>query len=1084
MAHEKVERRSMSLEHWARLMFEQVEALIVDAAAPTGRWRVRVGQYAPEGYTWDGPAQPIADGEPWGRPDGTAVFEGTAVIPKRMAGRKVWLQMAIAAETIVYVNGRLCDGLDPNRSRVLVKGRARGGERLKLRMEAYVRSKPDDDRDPRIKAIRGCVQRFRQPELVVVNEEHLAARHDLHVLYAAAFGKALDDDVRERLLRDVREVLKLMPPFESGREALAASLPRVRRYLREHVFTGGAGPFGHTGRLACVAHSHLDIAYHWRVRQSVQKNARTCLIQLRLMERYPEFKYSHSQAWTYETLEKFYPELFRQVRRRVAEGRWEIVGGLYVEPDCNLPSAESLARQILYAKRYFLGKFGVEVDNVWLPDVFGNSAIMPQILRAGGIGYFVSNKMSTWNDTNMFPHNQFVWRGLDGTEVFACVPPLHFITWMEPDQVLEGWQRFLDKDVSDESLHMYGYGDGGSGANDEMLELYERLKVLPGLPALRLTTGREYLHSAFDGKKGLAVWDGELYLEMHRGTFTTKGALKRENRRGEFLALETEALATCAALAGGKYPRAELEEAWKLLLLNQFHDILPGSHTAAVFADAMEDYAAMREKFDACRRAALDRLAPPAARDALCVFNPFGFARDGLAVVEAADADSTLAAVDEDGTRRAAEWQAVAGGGRRLVVETGPVAPLAFKNLTLVPAQAAKRRGASEAPRPGAANAPAPELVAVPRRLENRFFRLEFDRAGRLVRLFDKRAGREAFAPGEVGNAWQLFEDRPGTYNAWDILERYEDHPIAIGEWASVEPAGQGPVSASLRLRRRFGASSAEQIIRLFAAVPRIDFETFVDWHEDERLLKVAFPLAVRSRHYTTDTSAGGLERPSHRNTTWEQARFEVCCHKWVHVGEGLFGVGLMNDSKYGCDVKGGTVRLSLLRAPIRPDRESDRGEHRFTYSLWTDGGDWRRGGLVEAAYDLNWPMRALRGRAAVPQDSRSGKERRVGAPHPRGSGGKMPPAGETHRGMMEISTPALHVQSLKMDEDGKGDVVLRLIELYGSHGTATVRPNFAFKSAAFCDLLERPTAAARASSGAVKVAYRPYQLFTLRFRR
>jgi len=1060
MAHEKVERRGMSLEHWARLMFEQVEGLIVEDSEPTGPWQVRVGQYRPEGYEWDGPPEPIAEGQLWGRPDGTGVFEGVAVIPERMAGKRVWLRMVAGGETIICADGRMLDGLDPNRNRLILTESARAGRRVALKMECYVRSKPDDDRDSRIKAIRGCVMRFRPPQLVTIDEEALAARHDLHVLYAAAFGRMLDEDVRSRLQREVCEVIRLMPPYESGRDALAASLPRVRQYLRENVYNGG-GPFGQTGRLACVAHSHLDVAYHWRVIQSIQKNARTCLIQLRLMERYPEFLYSHTQAWAYETLEKHYPDLFEAVRRRVAEGRWEIVGGLYVEPDCNVPSAESLARQILYAKRYFLEKFGVEVDNVWLPDVFGNGAIMPQIMKAGGIDYFVSNKMSTWNDTNVFPHNNFIWRGLDGTDIYACVPPVHFITWMEPDQVAESWQRFLDKDTCDESLHMYGYGDGGSGATDEMIEQYHRLRVMPGVPQLRLTTGREYLHSAFEGAKGLAVWDGELYLEMHRGTLTTKAALKRENRRGEFLAMETEALATRAALAGADYPRAAITEAWKKLLVNQFHDILPGSHTAAVSADAMEEYAAMRRDFRACREAALDRLAPrcgPAHRpaggqDALCIFNPFSFARDGLAVIEDGDdlAGSPVDVAEGVGKQRAAQWQEAAGGGRRLVVQTGSVSPLAMKNLRLVPADGARLGKQAVAPGTRA------ELAADPHVLENRFYRIEFDDAGRLMRLFDKRHDREVLAAGAVGNVWQLFEDRPGNYNAWDLLDRYEDHPIAMPDWESAEVVEGGPLSAAIRLRRRFGASSAEQIIRVFADLPRIDFETFIDWHESERILKVAMPLAIRAAHYSTDTSAGALERPNHRNTTWEQARFEVCCHKWVRVGEGLFGAALLNDSKYGCDVRGNVMRLSLLRAPIRPDRESDRGPHPFTYSLLTDGGDWRQAGLVEAAYDLNWPMRALRGRVADESATRP---------------------------LLEVSSPALHVQAVKMDEDGRGDAVVRLAELYGSRGKAAVRPAFSFKTAEFCDLLERPAGPAPVSAGAVEVSYRPYQLMTIRFRR
>ena len=1038
MAHEKVVRRSMSMSQWARLMFEQVEHLTLADSAVTQDWRVRMGQYAPEAYTWDGPETAIADGELWGRPDGAAVFHGRAVIPQSMAGKKVWLHMNVAAEVIVHINGKMADGLDPNRKRIVLCENAKPGTAYELMLEAYSRSKPDDERNASTRQIRGCVQQFNIPRMVVVNEEAVAVAHDLQILYEAAFNETIGEDVRQRLERSVREVCKLMPPFESSDAQLAASLPRVGQYLAENVYNG-AGPFGQTGKLACVAHSHLDVAYHWRVVQSVQKNARTCLIQLRLMDRHPEFLYAHSQSWCYETLEKHYPQLFKEVQQRVAEGRWEIVGGLYVEPDCNVISAESLSRQIMYAKRYFLEKFGREIDNCWLPDVFGNSAIMPQILKAGGIDYFVSNKMSTWNDTNRFPHNNFMWKGIDGSEIAACVPPVHFITWMAPDQVVSSWESFQDKDVVDESLHMYGYGDGGSGATDEMIEHYRRLLKLPGMPQLRMTTGQEYLHSAFGDTSKLGTWDGELYLEMHRGTFTTKGALKLANRQGEFQAFETEALCTMAALAGASYPLDQITSAWKKLLVNQFHDIIPGSHTAAVAVDALDDYAAMRGEFDSAAGAALDALAPAAGADQLAVFNPFSFARDSMAVVDAPIGDAT-AGVDASGASYPLQQQAVAGGDHRVVVKTGPVAPLAMKNLKLVKSQPVWASGCS----------------ASASTLESPFFTLRFDDAGSLVSIFDKKRSRETLPAGQAGNQWQLFEDRPGMYNAWDLLDRYEDHPISIDGWAKIEVVEQGPISAAIRLTRQFSASKAQQVIRVWADIPRVDFETYVDWRETERLLKVAFPTAVHAKHYETDTSAGVMERPNHRNTPWEEARFEVCCHKWVRLGEGLFGVSLVNDSKYGCDVKGNVMRLSLLRAPIRPDRESDKGEHRFTYSIFTDGGDWRRDGLVEAAYDLNWPMAARLGRAAL-------------APG---------------QSILTIDTPSLHVQAVKLAEDGSGDVIVRLIELYGSHGSASVQPSFAAKAAGLCDLLERQTQPATLKDGAVKLNYRPYELMTLRFKR
>ncbi len=1023
----------MSLDQWSWLMFDQITSLIVRDREPTRGWTVRVGEYEPEGYLWDAPAQPISDGDLWGRPDGAAEFLGTAVVPERMATQPIHFAMRCAGEVIVSADGAMLDGIDPNRQRMPLMLSAVPGQVIALRLEAYSRSKPDDERNIATRAVRGCVQHFHLPHLEIIDPVAYRVHRQLSVLHAAAFGAEFSEDVKAWLQARVSEAVRRMPAFECAREEMAAVVPGLGKWLEDEVY-GGRHSFGHSGRLACVAHSHLDIAYHWRVRQAVQKNARTCLIQLRLLDRHPEFHFTHSQAWTYETLERHYPELFEQVRRRVAEGRWEVVGGLYVEPDCNLISAESLARQILYGKRYFLEKFGIELDNCWLPDVFGNSPIMPQILLAGGIKHFVSNKMSTWNDTNRFPHNHFRWRGIDGTEIAACVPPTHFITWHDPNQWIEHWRTFIDKKSGDESLHMYGFGDGGSGVTDEMLEDYQWVGKLPQVPEGRISSAVSFLGKAFANPEQLEVWDGELYLEMHRGTFTTKGRLKRENRRGELMAYETELLCAMASRCGLEYPVKALEGAWKKLLVNQFHDILPGSHTHPVYGDAMADYALVREGFESSAAAATARLSEPDAC-ALSVLNPFSFARDSI--VEVGEDVSALR--DEEGAIHPVQTVlAPANGPVRHLAETGPIAGTGARVF-----------------HPCAVAEPAPnhELKAEAGLLENRFFRLEFGPGGELLKLTDRVREVDAFEAGRPGNEWQMFEDRPGNYNAWDLLDRFEDHPIPLPAWHGTAVVESGPVTAALRLQRTFGASRAEQIVRIYRNIPRIDFETWVDWREEERILKVAFPLRMRPSSFSTDTSAGVLERAVHRNTTWEQARFEVCCHKWARAAEGLLGFSILNDGKYGCDLRDNVLRLSLLRAPIRPDRTSDREEHRFTYSIFLDGGHWPSSGLVEAAFDLNLPMRATQGK--------------WNAPGP----------------FVQTGAPALHLQSVKRAEDGSGDLVLRLFELYGSHGHTLIRVAEPCAGASQCDLLERPLRPLEVTPDGIPLNYRPYEIITLRFK-
>ena len=372
---------------------------------------------------------------------------------------------------------------------------------------------------------------------------------------------------------------------------------QAAEYVEKNIYSNT--DFKGSGDVALVGHSHLDIAYYWRRIHAVHKNAKTILIQLRLMDQYPEFKYTHTQANTYETLEKYYPELFAELKEKIAAGQFEPVGAMYVEPDCNIPSAESLIRQCLYGQMYFRKAFGRTIDNAWLPDVFGNSWILPQILKKSGVDYFVSNKMSTWNDTNRFPHNNFIWKGIDGSSVYACVPPTHFITWNMPSQIQENWEAYQDKETGGQTLNMYGYGDGGSGCTEEMLEMIRRFDKVSVMPKIEVTGGDAFLHKNLKDNTNLATWDGELYLEMHRGTFTTKSNLKKANRTLEFKLRETELRAALASLTGTSYPSEELTECYKKFLLNQFHDILPGSHIHPVYEDAMNDYRSVSERLDA-----------------------------------------------------------------------------------------------------------------------------------------------------------------------------------------------------------------------------------------------------------------------------------------------------------------------------------------------------------------------------------------------------------------------------------------------------------------------------------------------------
>ncbi|MBN2626623.1 MAG: alpha-mannosidase [Spirochaetales bacterium] len=1008
MAHVEVVRRNLSFQQWAEINFRRFKDLTIKKSLPIGGWQVREGEYYPEGYIWDQEFRPIRDGESWGGPDVTAWFETRAEMPGEMAGERVYFKMNTPTEVMVSDGGTYIGGLDPNRYVFKLEDRAPAGKSYRFTMEAYTRSKPDDDRNPLIARARGCIQQFSQPAFVLVNEEIQSLVYDLDVLLLTAYGPAIDEDVRAYLENKIKKILPLFPTHDAPDEAFLKAAPAIAAYLQNEVY-GAEHPFAKTGKLACVAHSHLDIAYYWRAKQTVQKNARTVLIQLKLMEEYPEFTYAHTQAWTYETLEVHYPALFEQLKQKVKEGQWEITGGMYVEPDCNVVSAESLVRQILFGKNYFSEKFEVDVDNCWLPDVFGNSAVLPQILKKSGIPYFVSNKMSTWNDTNRFPHNHFIWRGVDGSEVYACVPPVHFITWMDPNQAADHWNALQDKELIDESLQMYGYGDGGSGATAEMLEFYKRQEKLPGVPRQRMTTGKEFLHSAFDGRDDLPRWTGDLYLEMHRGTFTNKGILKKLNRKGEFALQEAETLALAASLAGFAYPREKLAKAWKILLANQFHDILPGTHVMLVTKDTLESYDQMFRIIEEVRAEAEERLTVPEKGKSV-LFNPYSWKRKGLAALpdsclEREIGDSQLF-MNPDGS-----WI------RKQSFIAAPLSPVSFD-----------MKPKASSPETDS------ELFASPERLESPWYRLDFNEKGEIIGLTDKIRNRQLCTEGNILNQWQVFEDAPGRYNAWDIVDRFEDKPLDIGNWDRITPVEQGPLSAAVKMERSFLNSRAVQIVRLYRDHPRVDFQTRVEWDERERLLKVAFPTDLHASRFTCDNSAGITSYENHRNTSWQQARFEVPFHKWVDISEGLFGVSLMSDSKYGCDVKGGQLRMSLLRGSIRPDLYSDRGTHEFTYALTTHGGQWQNSHLLDEAYELNAPLKILPDRSAMPLPAE-------------------PPLLSVEG--MDGMPCLLRGQALKTAEDGSGDIIFRAVEYSGTAQAVKLHIAPDYQSLWRCDMLE-----------------------------
>mgnify|MGYP002626544372 FL=1 len=867
MAFVNVVRRSLRPEEWTDLRFGYLKrGIIKDREEVLGlkiKDRIQTGE---NDYKDLSDWRELHNGDIIFTPDGNVLISGSFTIPERFADKQVSLQFHTAAEIIVKINGKFAGGIDPNRDRIDLSNFKSANGTYTIEMEGYNRSKPDDERNPDAMNDRGCRQIFLGVYLVVLNQPVLDLLYDLTALIDIAKSQYFDEDYRKILNVEIDAALNFVD-FDTFEGTDAA-----REYLKKKIFDNKT--FHSSGNVALVGHSHLDIAYYWRRIHTVQKNARTILIQMRLMDKYKDFTYCHTQPYLYETLEKYYPELFAELKEKIASRQFECVGAMYVEPDCNIPAAESLIRQCLYGQQYYRKTFGITVDSAWLPDVFGNSWILPQILKKSGVNYFVSNKMSTWNDTNRFPHNSFVWKGIDGTKIAACVPPTHFITWNMPSQIKENWDAYQDKETGTQTLSMFGYGDGGSGATEEMIELmhrFEKLSVMPHTEHVRADT---FLKNNFSNLENFKTWDGELYLEMHRGTFTTKSVLKRFNRELEFKLRDAEILSLCRLADNKAYPAQTITAAYKKLMLNQFHDILPGSHINPVFKDAIKDYEEITAAVDSVIDAKGDYL-----------FNSLNHDRNDVIFINS---------------------------------EKGPFVRKGqkgyFAKVSVPALQSVKK------PEYTQGDSVDSWLSVKGNTVETPYYKIQFAENGAISSLQDKKTGFEYTSKGL--NALHLYQDVPGMYDSWDILPNYKDVEYELSVCDKLHFAsGDGSCAEfSAVLQTPEQKSTWRMIIRVFKDSPMIEVEHDVDWHEKHRLAKVMFSVNALSRELVCDTSAGYIKRECHRNTTWQQARFEVCMHKWCDFSEETGGIAVINEGKYGAGVEEDGFSVSLLRSNIRPE--------------------------------------------------------------------------------------------------------------------------------------------------------------------
>ncbi len=999
-------------------------------ATPVSGWEARTGLHTtPNTYTdlteWSQASTPLQVAA------GLTVFlRATVDLPQTLPLENVWLQASFSdMEGLLSVDGLPYCGLDSNHLRTPF---AKAGQH-QLDIEFMV-CPSSFRRDNNV----GIYGQFMGLSVVVISPEIEALYHDVRTAWETSL--VVQDDRRRELLHAAVEQalvsVDLTAPVSELIIEATSALQAFRHALSD------IHPDPESGSLYAVGHTHIDTAWLWPLRETIRKCGRTFATACRLMERYPEFHFTCSQPQLYAYTKTHYPALYDQIRHWVAEGRWETAGAMWVEADCNVTSGESLIRQMLYGIEFFQQEFGTRPRICWLPDVFGYPASLPEILHGCGVERFYTYKLH-WQKTNAFPYHLFRWRGLDGSEVLAHVVNHRgaYNNSLCPEHLHEGWHRYAQKTQYPEVIFPFGFGDGGGGVTYEHMETYRRVQGhYPGLPAVRLGTAENYFDEAQQAWSSLPVWDGELYVETHRGTYTTQSEMKRLNRRCELLLREMEIL-TSALQMRQQYTAWNAErlgECWKTLLLYQFHDILPGSSIHMVYAEAIPVLQGLEMELESAL-----------AEARLELFRPVCDGEDGYAIINSLSwprHDVVRIPANRHGIPKALED----ASGRVCAVQTVDDGQNGIIGLALVSANALAvtqmRRIDAPVESPEA-------LIAEPGRLESHRFKVLFNDDGAITSLYDKRFEREIVPPGAVLNDLQLLQDGPEHEDAWNIHESINLRRYPFDSGTQMDIVECGPVRAGLRFTRKRRNTTLTQTVYLYAELDRIEFDTSVDWQERQTVLKAAFPLNLRVRQASFEVQFGAYERATHRNTSWEQQKYEVAGHRWVDLSETGYGVSLLNDSRYGYDVHDNVLRITLLRSTISPDPEADRGHHRFRYALYPHAGSCADAETVKQGWAFNVPLETCRLPLATDLQASCS--------------------------LVDIQGPAI-LETLKPAQDGRG-WIMRLYEPYGSRGTCTVRLPEAIQSVTACNHVEEDGEPVAVVSGYMVFPITPYQIRSFR---
>jgi alpha-mannosidase len=975
--------------------------------------------------------RPMLPGTPWGRKWHYGWFRAQVQVPPEASGQRIAVTLDAGAEALVFVDGLVAGAMDKRHRHVLLSEAAEAGRSYELLMEAYAGHGPTPchpgptppgrvtvPEPPDTQALVG------ESRLIALCEDAYQLLMDVETLYHLRKTLHADSLRLAEIDAGLRD-FTLIADFEQPADQMLATLCQARDRLRGLLgcTNGSTAPV-----MYCFGHGHLDTAWLWPIAESRRKAARTVSNQLALAEQHPGYRFLMSQPAQYAWLMEDYGELYARLKRAVAEGKIIADGGMWVEADTNISGGEALIRQFLYGKRFFREEFGIDSQVLWLPDVFGYSAAMPQIMAGCGVNYFSTAKIFwTYHGGDRFPLNEFVWEGIDGTGVLAH---LHndYNARTDPASVVGLWRGRVQKDGFSARLMPFGWGDGGGGPERDHLEYVRRAHDLEGCPKMRYSSPRDFFER-LERNPPANRYVGELYYQSHRGVLTSQARCKRGNRKAELALRECEMWGAVAAAGNLAWPAERIERAWKLLLTNQFHDILPGSSIARVYEQTASEHAEAISLAQTATEGATGSLVEEA--EALTVFNSLNWPRPVLVELPAGARGATGAegqplCVQQVADATCAEVEVPSCGWTTVT----PSAP------------------------PASATASVPSAVgATTGAVENGLLRIDLNAAGEIAGVFDKRSGRQLAAG--TCNELLMFKDVPTRFDAWDIDSMYRLQPVELGREARIEVVTAGPLVAKVRVRRSLGESEMEQEISLRRGSARVDFRTTIDWRERHRLLKVGFDLALHADEAIHEIQFGHVRRPNHRSRPFDADRFEVCNHKWTALAEELGGAAVLNDCKYGVSVTGGRIELTLLRAPLGPDMNADRGRQEFTYALYCWTGSLADSGLVREGYDLNCPALVRRG-----------------------AGGR--------RSVLGVSEPNVIVETVKPAEDGSGDVVVRLYESMRTATRCVLTCDLPVTAVQPADMLERPAPGAqpvRDQAGGWTLGFRPFEIKTLRLK-